>query len=199
MSDMSNKKIAITGTIGSGKSTVTKIISKYFPTISSDDIVAKLYDQEEFARMINLEFLTVESNVIDKQSLAKLIFKNEEKKSKLENLIHPIVREEIEMFFLKNSGITFVEVPLLFEANFDDLFDEVILVVADDEIVFSRMMEFRNYTYEDVKMRIENQYSVSDKLEKSDYVIYNNSDLSSLEIEVERVLDKIVRGKDVIR
>lgn len=199
MSDMSNKKIGITGTIGSGKSTVTTLISEYFPTISSDDIVANLYSHEEFVKKINAEFLKIDSTKLDKNLLANLIFKDGTAKKRLENIIHPIVKEEIELFFEVNQGPKFVEVPLLFEAGFNELFDVVILVVADDEVVYQRMIDYRNYTREEVKLRIENQFPVEVKLEKSDYVIYNNKDLKSLELEVKKILKKIVSDNYVVR
>ncbi len=195
MSKMSNKKIAITGTIGSGKSTVSKIISEKYPFISSDTIVSDLYLAEDFRLKVNEILYNKISSEIDKKSLANDIFNNNDLKIKLENLIHPLVKKEIIDFMIKNEGLIFVEVPLLFEAGFEDIFDNVITVVSDEKNIIERLIKYRGFSKDEALDRIKHQYSIELKVSKSDFVIYNNSSLEDLRNEVNKVIE-IIESSD---
>lgn len=194
MSNMSNKKIAITGTIGSGKSTVTKYIEKQYPTISSDAIVNEMYCDKSFIREVNKLIYNKNSDLLDKKDLAQLIFNDEVKKGQLEALIHPLVKQKIIEFMNQQNGMVFVEVPLLFEADFVSLFDHTIVVVADDETILNRLKEFRGYTAKEAEERIKNQFPVDYKIKHADSVIYNNKSLQDLHREIDTVLGIIKEG-----
>lgn len=195
MSTLSNKKIAITGTIGSGKSSLTNIISEYYPTISSDEIVDKLYQDSALIKLVNKEVLNVDSKVIDKKILSAVIFSNPKLKVKLERIIHPLVKDKIIEFFNLHEGLIFVEVPLLFEAKFDYLFDEIILVKTKEEIIIERLMKNRNYSKDEARNRIKQQYPIFVKEFKSDYVIENNQSLEKLKSSAIELL-KVIEGSD---
>lgn len=194
MSKMPNKKIAITGTIGSGKSTATKYIAKQLPTISSDEIVDQLYCDKNFIKQVNKLIYNSNSDRLDKRHLAETIFHDKRAKEKLEALIHPLVKIEIETFMNKQEGIVFAEVPLLYEANFVSMFDEVILVVADEDIIIERLIKNRGYTKEEAIARINNQFSVAYKIKHADIVLYNNGSQEELEMKIEKVLEKLKKG-----
>ena len=106
--------------IGSGKSTVTKLISKDYQSVSSDKIVADLYKDQDFVKMINKEILNIDSIVLDKSKIAKKIFSDKKSKDKIEGIIFPIVKEELKTWLNSHNGLVFVEAPLLFEAKFED-------------------------------------------------------------------------------
>ena len=195
MSKMSKRKIGITGTIGSGKSSVTKIIKNTYPTLSADVIVSNMYKDKDFIKKVNLAILNKESQVLNKDLLAKTIFSNKEKKVKLESMIHPIVKEKIKKFQEKREGLTFVEVPLLYEAKFEDLFDFVIIVVADENKIVERLKKHRGYSEEEAKSRIQNQYSKEKKKEKADYIIENNLGIEDLEKEVLKLIKLLEKGE----
>lgn len=195
MPKMSNKKIAITGTIGSGKSTVSRFISESYPFISSDTIVSDLYLEKEFRLKVNKLLYNKNSSEIDKKLLANDIFNNDELKTKLENLIHPIVKDKIIAFTNMYQGLVFVEVPLLFEASFDDIFDSIITVVSDENKIIERLIKYRDFTKEEALARIKHQYSIEVKVSKSDFVIYNDSSLDSLRHEVNKII-KILESCD---
>ena len=195
MSKMSKRKIGITGTIGSGKSSVTKIIKNTYPTLSADIIVSNMYQDEDFVKKVNLAILNKESQVLNKDLLAKTIFSNKEKKARLESMIHPIVREKIKKFQEKSEGLTFVEVPLLYEAKFEDLFDFVIIVVADENKIVERLKKHRGYSEEEAQSRIQNQYSVEKKKEQADYIIENNLGIEDLEKEVLKLIKILEKGE----
>lgn len=195
MSALSNKKVAITGTIGSGKSSLTKIISAYYPTISSDAIVDKLYQDRAVIKLVNETILNSHSSVIDKKLLAQTIFSNIDLKTKLESIIHPLVKDKIIEFFNEHIGLVFVEVPLLFEAKFDYLFDEIVLVKTAEAIIIKRLIENRNYSEKEAKNRISQQYPIFVKEFKSDYIIENNQSLQVLEENALKLL-KVIEGSD---
>ena len=191
MSKVSNKKIAITGTIGSGKSSVTKIIKEYYPTINADEIVDLLYKDSEIALIVNKTLFNKISDIIIKEEIASLIFSDTNKKDELEAIIFPLVKIKITEFFNDNEGLVFVEVPLLFEAKFEDLFDEIILVKTKENIIIERLMKYRKYSREQAKERIKVQFPVEIKEAKSDYIINNNDTLEKLRNNTLDVLKKI--------
>ena len=88
----------------------------------------------------------------------------------------------------------FVEVPLLFEAKFDHLFDEIILVVAKEKIIIKRLKENRNQSSQKTKSIIAKQMDEDKKIKKSDYIIENNKDLKTLEKEVNKLLKHLESG-----
>lgn len=194
MPKLSKRRFAITGTIGSGKSTVTSIIAKTYPSISADQIVADLYDDKTFAKMINQKFLNNEKEIINKTDLSKVIFDDDKAKQALEAIIHPLVKKNIIDWLKKQKEMCFVEVPLLFEAKFDHLFDEIILVVAKEKIIIKRLKENRNQSSQKTKSIIAKQMDEDKKIKKSDYIIENNKDLKTLEKEVNKLLKHLESG-----
>ncbi len=197
MSNMPNRKIAITGTIGSGKSSVTTFISKKYPTISSDQIVSDLYESNDFIKYVNKEILNVDSDILNKKMISDAIFNNKELKAKLESIIHPQVEASILDFFNTHEGLVFTEVPLLFEADFKNLFDKIIVVVADESVILDRLQKNRGYSLDESMQRINNQFSIEYKINHADYVIYNNSTLEKLYNEVDKILKEIECDKNV--
>lgn len=194
MSKMSNKKIGVTGTIGSGKTSVMKILAKSYKTISADEIVANLYKNKEFVIKINKLILNLNSDVLDKKRLSDMIFKNKKARKNLESIIHPLVRERIEKIFEVSEGIIFVEVPLLYEAKFDDLFDEVIVVVSSQKEIIKRLKLNRNYSERESLTKIASQFSTTDKIARANYVIYNDGSLKDLFNSVNKIVDQIKAG-----
>lgn len=196
MSNMPNRKIAITGTIGSGKSSVTTFISKKYPTISSDQIVSDLYESNDFIKYVNKEILNVDSDILNKKMISDAIFNNKELKAKLESIIHPQVEASILDFFNTHEGLVFTEVPLLFEADFKNLFDKIIVVVADESVILDRLQKYRGYSLDESMQRINNQFSIEYKINHADYVIYNNSTLEKLYNEVDKIIKEIECDKN---
>lgn len=193
------KKIAITGNIASGKSQVEKILEdlNYF-VIDTDKINNELLlNDEKTKQEIKLAFKNYDieiNNNISKEKLGNIVFNNKKEKEKLENILHKKILEKIEFYKKENENkdIIFVSVPLLFEVNWDKHFDKIIFISAKEELRIKRLINRNNLTKEQALSRINSQDKEENKIKKSDFVIYNNSDLISLKNQINTVLDKLI-------
>lgn len=179
-------KVAITGNIASGKSTVEQIIaSKGF----------KVYDTDKIAHEIlaSSDEVKKEFGTNDRKKIADIVFSNAEKLKQLEAIIHPQVKDELMKIFSEEEKLVFVSVPQLFETGFDKLFDKIIFVTADEKIRLERLMKRNSFTKEVAQKRI-NAQKANGKQEKSDYVIENNGDINALDGQVDEILDLILIG-----
>lgn len=190
-------KVAITGNIASGKSEMEKILQeKAYKVLDSDAVVHDLFKVatvkealcEAFA-----EFDILDNGEISRPKLGKVIFSDKDLREKAEKILHPLVKDEIERFFHKQTEkgekIAFASVPLLFEAHFENLFDKIILVYSDDKIRLKRLMERNNLPEEQAQKRINIQMNQDSKKVLSDYIIYNNDTINSLNYKVEEILN----------
>ena len=184
-------KVAITGNIASGKSQVEKIIGEKFPVYDSDKLAHSVLD--ELTDFYGYDVFT--DGKIDRKKLGKLVFENNDLKKKLEEIVHPIVKEKIyELFEIhKDEQLIFISVPLLYEAGFEKLFDKVILVTVDKEIQLERLMKRNNLSEDEALKRINSQIQQEEKLNKADYIVYNNSDLNNLKQQTEKIMQNLIQ------
>ena len=125
------------------------------------------------------------------KKIAEVVFSDSEKLKLLESIIHPMVEDELNKIFSNDLEVVFISVPQLFETGFDNLFDKVIYVTADRQIRLERLMKRNSLNEEEALKRINTQNEAG-KVEKSDFVIVNNSDLEKLDSEVEKILSILV-------
>ena len=191
---MSKRKIAISGTIGSGKSTVLNYLkSKGYFVFSCDEYNAFLLNkgQEGYIKIQEQFPEAFIKGELDKKALSKIVFNNPLQKERLEGIMHPLIIAE--MLRLRDLyEIYFAEVPLLFENNLEKYFDLSLLIVTDEHKALERLQK-RGLDYDSAKQRILNQMPQEIKMKRADEIIYNNGSLADLYNQVDTVINKYVR------
>ena len=192
-------KVAITGNIASGKSQVEKIlISMGYKVADTDKInhfilASDIKTINKIKDAFKDDDILEENGEISREKLGKIVFSVGWKKIKLEEILHKEINHKIEDFSTENNdkNIVFVSIPLLFETNQEDKFDKIIFVSADEDVRLKRLIERNGYDLKYAKIRIASQQKEAEKLKKSDYIIYNNSDLISLQKQVISILNQL--------
>ena len=188
--------IGLTGGIGSGKSAAAALFK---------DIGVDLIDADDLARdslSINSEGYKLfieefgdkyldENKNINRELIRKLIFNDSDAKSKLENIIHPIVRSGIETFIKnKKSDYCIIVVPLIFETNSSKIYDRVLVIDCDVDVQISRTSKRDNQTKSDIENIVNKQATREQRLSIADDVIVNNGSLDLLRNEVLKIHKK---------
>ncbi len=184
-------KVGIYGKISSGKSSVLDIFKQHgYKTISSDEIVKDLYTKPEVILKVNKLF-GIPGKEINKDLLRELV-QNPDNKRKLERLIHPLVEKEVELFLKEKGDILVTEVPLLYEAKMEYLFDSIIAVDVNDDIQYDRLVKRNKKTANDLAKLNRMNARFDENKKKADFVINNNSDLNDLNNKVEDIINKLI-------
>lgn len=193
-------KIGLTGNIAAGKTEIRKIFEKLnIKTLCADSIVHEILEKDETAKKKIIDTFKnhdiISNNLLDRTKLGKLIFSDDTKKTQLEKIIHPLVIQKINLFIDEHQSekIILIDIPLLFEENFENLFDKILLVYASDKTRFDRI-KTRNNNYDDehIKKIMNSQISQEKKKEKSDFIIINeNKTLKEIEKEIQKLIEKI--------
>lgn len=196
------KRVAITGGLSCGKTTVCRLFKELGAfIILSDDIVHSLLTiaspyGKEVVKLLGPEVVT--ENQLNRQLIARRVFENPELLKNLEKILHPAVKEEIEKQYesVKKSStfsLFVAEIPLLFESGlFNDWFDFIIAVVSDQQLCIERFEKSTKYDKNEYERRMSKQLNPLKKAMMSDYVIVNNySSLDSLKIAVKELFNEI--------
>ncbi len=194
------KTIAITGGIGSGKSTFcSKLKEKGFKIHSSDEQVAKIYKNPKKKFVTYLHTIGLSKSIskknIDKKIISKIIFENKKIRKKLELYIFKIVRKKRSDFIKKEkqkkTKLIFIDIPLLFENNLEKQFNTVISIIASKRVRLKRLKKTRKMTENQFKNITRSQTSDVIRKKKSDYVIYNNSTIKDYKIKINKLISKL--------
>ena len=184
-------KIGITGSLASGKTTASKILSfKRGPLFSADLVVKELYQSKKFKSLICKKFDIENKNLI-KKSLKKLIIKNKSNLMKLEKIIHPLVRKKLRIFTQKNKNkkTLFYEIPLLIESKLMNFFNVLIFIKSKKKTRMNRFMAKGG----DKKMfNLLNKKQLSDhiKIKFCDHVVVNEKNLRILKKNLLFIMSK---------
>jgi dephospho-CoA kinase len=201
MMDKKNKVVAITGSIGSGKSTVAEYIkSKGFPVINTDDKAKELMvTDQKVIKAIKKEFgddIYSDKGELNKQKLADLVFgedkESQERLARLNALVHPAVIDfmiaEVRRLEEEGEALVFVESALVFEAQLEEGFDYIIAVYLDEETSIKRAAVRLGQPEEAIRKRMANQISPESKKGHADFVIDNSGTKEDAEKSVDFLL-----------
>ncbi|OGU97937.1 MAG: dephospho-CoA kinase [Ignavibacteria bacterium RIFOXYA2_FULL_37_17] len=196
---MKNKiKIAITGGIGSGKSSVSKIIESFgFPVIKADDLAKELMLKDESVKKKIIKTFGKESFTekgINTKYLAENVFNSKDKVDKINSIIHPVTIRKIEVIskeLFEKHDLVFVESALVYEAKIQKLFDYVILIYAEEEIRILRKLDKNGMNKADIEKRMSFQIPDEKKTNRAHFVIDNNSTFDKLESRTKFVVELI--------
>ena len=173
-------KLGITGGIGSGKSIVAELLKLYdIPVYNADNEAKRLNDESPVIRQKltqNFGEDLYASGKLDKQKFAQIIFNDPEKLRIANSIIHPELQKDFLRWvnFHSDSDIVAMEAALLFEANFQSMFDSIVTVYAPMALRIVRASQRDRTTPEKIEERIRNQFSDEEKVKLSDFVIFND-------------------------
>ena len=189
--------LGLSGGIGSGKSTVAKILADLGAVVIDADVIAKEVlepNQAGYQRAIEVfgESILDSDLRIDRKRLAELVFQNSDELAKLEAIVHPAVIARVAQIrsSLPESTVVVYDTPLLFEKNLQGQFDKVLIVVTDSEHRKARLIE-RGLELTDIEARIANQATDAQRRTVADFVIENNGTPEQLQDQVTKVWQQI--------
>ncbi|WP_407366608.1 dephospho-CoA kinase [Limosilactobacillus vaginalis] len=194
------KLIGLTGGIATGKSTVSTLLRlSGYPVIDADQVVRQL----QTAHSKGLERLTAvfgsgilnADQTLNRQALGSLVFSDQTKLAKLNMVMQPLIRDEIlrQVKNYQKQQIPYVtlDAPLLFEENYADECDLVVVVATDHQIQVQRLMKRNGYSQAEAEQRIDSQMPLAEKKRLADIVIDNNGSKEELKRQVAGLIDQM--------
>ncbi len=199
--------IAITGGIGSGKSTAAQLIcNRDYDVVDCDVLSRKVTEKgkpllDQLARSFGPEILN-EDGSLNRQALAFMAFADPDSTDKLNSLVQSAIRIEMVNKLFELSGEhpgkpVFAEVPLLYEAGWESMFDKVWLVTASEEVRIDRVKSRSGLSEEAVRTRMALQMPEDEKMARADEIIINDKSFAALKIQVYQLLEELEAGNNV--
>ena len=172
--------IGITGVIGSGKSTLSKLLRAEGYSVYDTDLEARRLQNEHSVmrkKLIDMFGKDIYSEQgLNRSALGKIVFAKPELLLKLNTIVHPLVLEDFNSWVINRypKKMLFIESAILYESGFNKLVDKVILITADEAVRIDRVVKRDGVTPDHVKARMANQLSDKDILNRADFVIYSD-------------------------
>ncbi|WP_432363979.1 dephospho-CoA kinase [Sporosarcina sp. UB5] len=191
--------IGLTGSIATGKSTVSRMLrQKGYPIVDADEIARLVVKPgspvlnriaEEFGSDVLLP-----DGSLNREKLGSLIFNDEEKRKTLNGIVHPAVRMEMirqkEDWLAKGANTVVMDIPLLFESKLQSYVDKIIVVSAAPAVQRSRLIARNGYSPDEADARINSQLPIIEKEKGADAVINNNGTIDETEKQLDELLKK---------
>ncbi len=191
--------IGLTGSIASGKSTVSKMLEELGYPIIDADLVARQVVEPGSETLMEIEALfgpeaIRDDGTMDREKVGALIFSDPAKRKQLNDIIHPAIRSEMlrqKSVFMADGHRTIVmDIPLLFESKLQHFVDKVLVVSVSEENQLARLMERNGLNEKDARARISSQLPMSVKEGGADAVITNNGTIEETARQLERILEQ---------
>ena len=194
--------MAITGGIGSGKTTLSNHLKKLrYLVHESDVVVSEMYTnpKKQFLSFIKEKISkdAVNHNKINKTEIANVIFNNKAIKKLLETHIHKEVKNSREAFIKKNkknkNKLIFADIPLLFENKLEKKFDSVICIISSKKIRTKRVLKNKKFTKKNLNKIFKSQITDKERKKRSQIVIINNTTKKDFIFNAKKVLTKLIK------
>ena len=154
----------------------------------------------------NFGSILEKSGELDRKKLAEIVFEDDKKLTLLESIVHPLVKKELEDKITEcvkeskkkrraKKKVILVEVPLLYEAKFEDLFDAVLLVACSEDQQIFRAQKRDNLSEDAIRRRMMRQIPLREKVEKAHFIIDNNVTMNEMRKQLEVLWLKVVQTK----
>jgi dephospho-CoA kinase len=194
-------KVGLTGGIGAGKSTVADLFARRGAVvIRADELARQVIEKSTpgFDKVVSRfgNNILDEDDNIDRAKLATIVFSEQKSLEDLENIIHPLVREETNRIISRQTPETIIinEIPLLLEKQMQSLFDCLIIVISSEKNRLARLVN-NGFTQDQVKARMAKQVDDETRKASADYLIVNDGDLNQLENYVEKIWQSLQERK----
>lgn len=192
--------LGLTGGIATGKTTADDYFRKRkIPIIDADMVAHQLMQKgrKSYTAIVNNfgNSILDDHQEIDRKKLGQIVFTDPQQLARLNKITHPIIRQEIisqmDQFQKCGTKLVILDVPLLFESNYQKLCNSVLVVTTSPELQLQRLQARNNLNKSAAMRRIDSQMDLSKKEAMADFVVQNNTTINDLEEKLARVLDKI--------
>ncbi len=194
--------IGLTGGIATGKSSVAKILREMgYPVVDADELAREVVRPgspglKAVVQTFGPEILET-SGTLNRQALGQIIFADEAKREKLEEILHPLIQDlrSREKLKLEQSDVVlaFYDVPLLFEKKMGAEFDYTVLVYASAKFQRSRIAERNKLSEPEISRRLTAQIPIEEKVKMANYVIFNEAGPAELRGNVQAVVTDLLQ------
>lgn len=191
--------LGVTGSVGSGKTTVAKLFSRHwYKRIDADEIGHEIIKRNSivYKKIVNNfgnEILDKNKN-IDRKKLGDIVFNDINKLKRLDSITHPLIIKEIKTQIKKiknncgNKTKIVIDAPLLLETNTKDLVDKIIVVKCDTENIMKRD---KKYPKQKIERILNSQMPLDEKLKYADFVVDNDKDITYLKNYVDHIVEEL--------
>ena len=185
-------KIALTGGIACGKSTLAKFLTELgIRLLDADDVVHEMEAAGGVAVPAIVDRfgkgVLAQDGSINRVALAKIVFADAGARQDLEKILFPLVRARLLEFVESANSLNISVIPLLFESHWDKVYDIIIAIASPKGQQIDRMMQTRGYTFAEAEARLAAQMPVTEKIARSDFVVMNDSTPENLKEEARRL------------
>ena len=180
-------RLGLTGGVGMGKSTASQFLNDLgFKVADTDDIARKLVEPgkpalEDIVKAFGTEVLQ-DNGELNREKAAEIVFSDDSKRLKLEEILHPLIRENWELrlneWSLENEKLGVVVIPLLYETECERYFDKVVCMACSKDIQRQRLRQ-RGWSDLEIDQRIKAQLLIGEKMSRADYVVWTNGAINT--------------------
>lgn len=189
-------KICVVGSIGSGKTYISKLLAgKKFPIFNADEEVSNVYKQKSiFAKLKKTLSKYIASYPIDKQELIQAISSNQNNLKKIIKIVHPEVRKKMKLFLQKNKNkkVVIMDIPLLLENKLHEPEDVIICIDANQKLLDAKLKQRPSYNKKMISILRKIQLPIEEKKLLADFVLVNNYNKKTMQLRAKELLGRIV-------